>query len=150
LNAQTRGTVDAYTEEGGDFPVAINAYKQTTEEGRLGAAVKVSLGTKTDLRASGEWVHRFDGGGPGATGEILGDLGSFSTPGQVVARTGLASEQTLTKRSHQRGSVHVGLRRCGPARVCLGFEQRLAENRILALIGITEKTAQNGAMASLS
>jgi hypothetical protein len=86
LNAQTRGTVDAYTEEGGDFPVAINAYKQTTEEGRLGAAVKVSLGTKTDLRASGEWVHRFDGGGPGATGEILGDLGSFSTPGQVVAR----------------------------------------------------------------
>lgn len=108
---QTRGKVDAYTEEGGGFPVTIDAYKQTTKEGRLGTAVKVALGAKTDLRVRGEWVHRFDGDGPGATGEILGDLASFSTPGQVVsrnwARFGADLDQKIATNAVLSMSVHA-------------------------------------------
>lgn len=108
---QTRGTVDAYTEQGGGFPVAVDGYKQTTKEGRLGTAVKVALGARTDLRVSGEWVHRFDGDGPAVTGAILGDLGTFSTPGQSVsrnwARFGADLDQRIASNAVLSMSVHA-------------------------------------------
>jgi len=107
----TRNTVDGYTESGGGFPVAVDDYSQTAREGRLGTALQAALSDTTDLRVSGEWVHRFDNDAPVVTGAILGNLGSFSTPGLPVdrnwARFGADLDQRIGDNSVITVSVHT-------------------------------------------
>lgn len=108
---QTRGTVDGYFESGGGFPVAIDASSQTLMETRFGTSSKFALGKTTDLRVSGEWVHRFERNGPAVSGTILGGLGAFSAAGQAKAhdwaRFGLDIDQRVAANAVASLSVHA-------------------------------------------
>jgi outer membrane autotransporter protein len=68
----SRVTIDAYTEQGGGFPVQMNRATAQTNELRLGAVAALPLGSRVNFRASGEWVGRLDRSATALTGSILG------------------------------------------------------------------------------
>ena len=68
---------DAYTETGGGFPAYFDVRAKRADELRAGATVRTALGPATDLRLTGEAIHRREPEGSGITGKVLG-LWSFA------------------------------------------------------------------------
>lgn len=70
----SRIAIDAYSETGGAFPIAMNRSTDTSSEGRLGIVNRIALGTGTgtSLRLSGEYIHRFDPNDGGTSFQIIG------------------------------------------------------------------------------
>jgi len=53
---------DAFTETGGSYAASFGAMRQTAKESRVGTALSRSLGERTAVRLSAEWIHRYDHG----------------------------------------------------------------------------------------
>lgn len=53
---------DAFTETGGSYAASFSAMRETAKESRFGTALCRSLGERTALRLSAEWIHRYDHG----------------------------------------------------------------------------------------
>lgn len=75
--------LDAYTENGGGFPVAYAAARWHTDDLRAGLAGRMALSAQTTLRLAGEVAHRFQDTTHGTSGQVLG-LWSFSLPGEKL------------------------------------------------------------------
>jgi hypothetical protein len=71
--AHTR--MDAYTETGGDYPVAFDSREESATELRLGVLGALPLRGSTLLLAQLEGVHRFEEDGARVSGEVIGQFG---------------------------------------------------------------------------
>ena len=79
--AVTQTIAGAYVETGGDFPASFDEQKHNSIEGRLGVTVSKDLSDTTKLLLTVEAIHRFDGAGPGLTGQDVTGGIAFSLPG---------------------------------------------------------------------
>lgn len=108
----TRTSADAYAESGGSFDAAFDRQTQTSREGRLGLTATYALGEQTGLRATAEWIRRFDRTQAGFSGVDL-DHGAlpFAVAGSAVvrdqARFGFDVDHRLSADTLLSFTVHV-------------------------------------------
>jgi uncharacterized membrane protein len=76
--SHTHTSIDAYTETGGGFPVAVAPSGSTGDESRLGLVAGLPLAGIARLAVSGEWVHRYDDGAFTVAGAGVGGIAPFA------------------------------------------------------------------------
>lgn len=110
---QTRTRTGAYTEAGGGFPARFEGQSHTAVESRFGLASAFPINAVTNLRATVELAHRFDGQGPALKGQALG-LFSFDQAGtrsrRTWARAGIDIDRQLNQKISVGFSVHAATR----------------------------------------
>ncbi|MGZ9721703.1 autotransporter domain-containing protein [Rhizobium miluonense] len=93
--SRANSKVDAYTENGGSFPVAYDEMNDHSTIARLGADYVHPLTENVNLLARTEVAHRFENRSSDASAEIIG-LSSVDLPGQDLkqwwVRGGLGAE----------------------------------------------------------
>jgi len=79
-------SIDAYTEAGGGFPVAVAQSGSTGDESRLGLVAGLPLAGIARLAVSGEWVHRYDDGVFTVAGAGVGGIAPFAFTTTALGR----------------------------------------------------------------
>lgn len=110
---QTRTHSGAYTEVGGGFPARFEGQSHTAVESRFGLASTLPINAVTNLRATVELAHRFDGQSPALKGQALG-LFSFDQAGtrsrRSWARAGIDIDRQLNQKVSMGFSLHAASR----------------------------------------
>jgi Autotransporter beta-domain len=107
----TQTIVGAYAETGGAFPASFNEQSHNSQEGRLGITATKDVSAATKLLLTVEAIHRFDGVGPGLTGQDVTDGFAFSLPGTAprpdCVRFGFDIDHKLNENTLLNVSAHV-------------------------------------------
>jgi uncharacterized protein with beta-barrel porin domain len=110
---QTQTRSGAYTEAGGGFPARFEGQSHTAVESRFGLASTLPINAVTNLRATVELTHRFDGQSPALKGQALG-LFSFDQAGtrsrRSWARAGIDIDRQLNQKVSMGFSLHAASR----------------------------------------
>ena len=107
----TQTVVGAYTETGGGFPASFDEQTHNSIEARAGVTATKDLDAQTKLLLTVEAIHRFDGAGPGLTGQDVTGGVAFSLPGTAprnnYVRFGFDIDRKLNENTLLNISAHT-------------------------------------------
>jgi uncharacterized protein with beta-barrel porin domain len=107
----TQTVVGAYTETGGGFPASFDEQTHNSIEARAGVTAAKDLDAQTKLLLTVEAIHRFDGAGPGLTGQDVTGGVAFSLPGTAprnnYVRFGFDIDRKLNENTLLNISAHA-------------------------------------------
>jgi len=107
----TQTVVGAYTETGGGFPASFDEQTHNSIEARAGVTAAKDLDAQTKLLLTVEAIHRFDGAGPGLTGQDVTGGVAFSLPGTAprnnYVRFGFDIDRKLNENTLLNISAHT-------------------------------------------